>query len=111
MRTDQGSFLVKTNTRNIQGINTASYPLNLWILPIYNNNNNKVAIIFQGFCEISASKTDADKADAILFHNFDYSPIKLPKKRNPKQRYVLWSLESPTNDYLRPEKSKIRIRH
>ena len=73
--------------------------------------NNKVTIIFQGFCEISTSRSDADRANAILFHNADYSQMQLPKKRNPKQPYILWSLESPANDHFRPGKSKIRISH
>ncbi|PAV56992.1 hypothetical protein WR25_05174 isoform B [Diploscapter pachys] len=33
--------------------------------------------------------------------------MQLPKKRNPKQPYILWSLESPANDHFRPGKNVI----
>ncbi|KAL6743662.1 hypothetical protein Aduo_016679 [Ancylostoma duodenale] len=57
----------------------------------------------KGFCRISENPADIDKADAILFHNADYSPSAVPKPRKFSRPHVLWSLESPTNDHLRPE--------
>ncbi|RCN50893.1 fucosyl transferase [Ancylostoma caninum] len=60
-----------------------------------------------GFCRISENPADIDKADAILFHNADYSPMAVPKPRKLSRPHVLWSLESPTNDHFRPEQDVI----
>ncbi|KAK6025528.1 hypothetical protein OSTOST_08569 [Ostertagia ostertagi] len=55
-----------------------------------------------GYCRISEDKADLDIADAVLFHNADYSAISVPTPRKPTRPHVLWSLESPSNDYFRP---------
>ncbi|CAB3403961.1 unnamed protein product [Caenorhabditis bovis] len=64
---------------------------------------------FRGFCEI---REDLNvKPDAILFHNADYSKNKrlrdLLSTRDPNVPFVLWSLESPSNDGYRPEANVI----
>ncbi|PIO75802.1 fucosyl transferase [Teladorsagia circumcincta] len=56
----------------------------------------------KGYCRISENKADLDIADAVLFHNADYSPISVPKPRDLRRPHVLWSLESPSNDFFRP---------
>ncbi|VDO54283.1 unnamed protein product [Haemonchus placei] len=56
----------------------------------------------RGYCRITENKADLDVADAILFHNADYSPTFVPEPRKPSRPHVLWSLESPSNDYFRP---------
>nr|CDJ84058.1 Glycosyl transferase domain containing protein [Haemonchus contortus] len=56
----------------------------------------------KGYCRITENKADLDVADAILFHNADYSPTFVPEPRKPSRPHVLWSLESPSNDYFRP---------
>ncbi|KAK5983287.1 Fucosyl transferase [Trichostrongylus colubriformis] len=56
----------------------------------------------KGYCRITSNKSELDLADAILFHNADYSPMSIPKPRKLTRPHVLWSLESPSNDYFRP---------
>ncbi|CAJ0588658.1 unnamed protein product [Cylicocyclus nassatus] len=56
----------------------------------------------KGFCRISENQTDLDKADAILFHNADYTSMAVPQPRRLSRPHILWSLESPTNDGFRP---------
>ncbi|KAE9420421.1 hypothetical protein Angca_005790 [Angiostrongylus cantonensis] len=55
-----------------------------------------------GFCRISSNPADLNISDAILFHNADFSSEAVPLARNPSRPHILWSLESPTNDYFKP---------
>ncbi|CAI5443011.1 unnamed protein product [Caenorhabditis angaria] len=62
------------------------------------------------FCRISEDFQHFSKADAVVFHNADYNQeaqINVLSHRNPKIPYVLWSLESPSNDVFRPGKDII----
>ncbi|VDO67031.1 unnamed protein product [Heligmosomoides polygyrus] len=57
----------------------------------------------KGFCRITENPADLESADAVLFHNADYSAATVPKPRKLSRPHVLWSLESPSNDFFRPE--------
>ncbi|PIC44007.1 hypothetical protein B9Z55_004524 [Caenorhabditis nigoni] len=66
----------------------------------------------QNYCRITQHESEFDNADAVLFHNADYrGPSdklkKMKSQRKPGVPYVLWSLESPSNDHFRPESHMI----
>ncbi|CAD6199090.1 unnamed protein product [Caenorhabditis auriculariae] len=61
----------------------------------------------KGYCRISEDPKDLDVADAILFHNADFSPEKVPMPRLRNRPHVIWSLESPAHDSFRPLKDVI----
>uniref|UniRef100_A0A8R1I820 Fucosyltransferase n=1 Tax=Caenorhabditis japonica TaxID=281687 RepID=A0A8R1I820_CAEJA len=60
----------------------------------------------QKYCRITQDEAEFANSDAVLFHNADYhgeSSFKhLVKQRKPGVPFVLWSLESPSNDNFRP---------
>ncbi|CCD69223.1 Alpha-(1,3)-fucosyltransferase fut-6 [Caenorhabditis elegans] len=66
----------------------------------------------QNYCRITQEESEFDNADAVLFHNADYRGStdkfkKMKSQRKPGVPYVLWSLESPTNDMFRPDSHMI----
>ncbi|CAL2030997.1 unnamed protein product [Caenorhabditis brenneri] len=66
----------------------------------------------QNYCRITQDESEFDNSDAVLFHNADYRGTnekfkKLKSQRKPGVPYVLWSLESPSNDNFRPESHMI----
>lgn len=62
-----------------------------------------INIKFQFTCHLSENPRDFPNASAIVFHNANFNQRQsLPGVRNPNVPYVLFSLESPTNDQFRP---------
>uniref|UniRef100_A0A1I7UDM4 Fucosyltransferase n=2 Tax=Caenorhabditis tropicalis TaxID=1561998 RepID=A0A1I7UDM4_9PELO len=62
----------------------------------------------QNYCRITQDESEFDNADAVLFHNADYHGQNekfksMKNQRKPGVPFVLWSLESPSNDNFRPE--------
>nr|CAH0099095.1 unnamed protein product [Daphnia galeata] len=49
-------------------------------------------------CETSTNRSDVHEYDAVIIHmsGDSFNPEDLPTRRIPQQRYVFWSLESPS---------------
>nr|XP_027235986.1 alpha-(1,3)-fucosyltransferase fut-3-like [Penaeus vannamei] len=46
-------------------------------------------------CVFSFNRSEAEDADAVLFHSEDFKPEDIPQRRRPRQRYIWRSQEGP----------------
>lgn len=88
-------FADKFDTSIKDGKNTKKKLLLLWS-PIF--NEYKLSLddcLLKDKCSASINKEDLSKADAVIFH--DLADINYPKKSFPDQKFVWYTMESPSN--------------